>query len=184
VPRPESGHGSAHITKPPLASILIPSLMGSTMFTIAALDLAVDLSGNDSLAREWYRAQPSLPLVTHFFFFVKAVMLPMMLLKAGWVSIPGVARRRPGCIFGCVPLFVMPLTLYLTARAATLAAAIGAEDAEAVDDELHAITRLHLLKCALLPLMPASALAEYVSISSSSARAARAGARVAAAKLD
>lgn len=157
-------------TAPPLASILIPVFLGSVMLSFAVVDLAVDLSGRGRLAREWYGMQPDLPLVSHWFRFVGMFMIPMLAAKVLLISVPGAARGTPGCMWGCAPLVVLPTVFYLTFHAAVLAKNIAGKESASFDEEWAALTRLHALKCAVLPLMPASALGEYLGKSRAAAR--------------
>ena len=77
-------------------SVVMPCLMGGTMFALGAVDLGVDLSGNAPLLAAWYAAQPSLPLVSHWMRYLLPPLSLLLLLKLVAKSLPGAIARKVG----------------------------------------------------------------------------------------
>ena len=139
-------------------SVVMPCLMGGTMFALGAVDLGVDLSGNAPLLTAWYTAQPSLPIVSHWMRYMLPPLSLLLLLKLMVKSLPGAIARRPGALAGCAPFVLVPLLIASSVRAkGILAASKFKPDAEA----LSTVTALHALRLVGSCLMVVSGVTEY-----------------------
>eukprot|EP00964_Phaeocystis_antarctica_P019687 scaffold10862_cov63-Phaeocystis_antarctica.AAC.6 len=143
---------------PPVMSVVMPCLMGGTMFALGAVDLGVDLSGNAPLLTAWYAAQPSLPVVSHWMRYMLPPLSLLLLLKLMVKSLPGAIARKPGALAGCAPFVLVPLLIASSVKAkGILAASEFKPDAEA----LSTVTALHALRLVGSCLMVVSGVTEY-----------------------
>ena len=139
-------------------SVVMPCLMGGTMFALGAVDLGVDLAGNLPLLAAWYAAQPSLPLVSHWMTYLLPPLSLLLLLKISVKSLPGAIAGKPGALAGCAPLLLVPLLIASSVRAnGILAGSDFKPDAEA----LSTVTALHALRLVGSSLMVMSGVTEY-----------------------
>jgi hypothetical protein len=169
------------MSSPPLATIVVPCMLGAIMLTLAAIDLGVDLTSDSALIAAWYGAAP-IPVVKHFFKFVLMPALPLLTLKILLKSIPGALKGIPGSLAGCVPLVVLPTVIALTivaknaldpalaARAAVLAGKRAPATVDVDAAVLAHVTLLHAVKVVVSLTMPASAVSEYVLASAHAKR--------------
>ena len=97
---------------PPLPTLIIPCVLGTFMFTLALIDLAVDLTG-DGAHRGVVRPLP-LPIVKHFLMYVLPLLLLGLLAKTALKSVPGVLKGTAGCGYACGPVLLIPVVIALT----------------------------------------------------------------------
>ena len=145
-------------------SVVMPCLVGGTMFALGAVDLGVDLSGNAPLLAAWYAAQPSLPLVSHWMRYLLPPLSLLLLLKLMAKPLPGAIARKVGG--GKILKFKLTLNLkfpppnLITSSVKAkgiLAASEFKPDAEA----LSTVTALHALRLVGSCLMIVSGVTEY-----------------------
>ena len=144
---------------PPTPSIVVPLVVGTFMGTPGAIDLAVDLHGDAALLAGWHRHSEDLSFVRHFRRFALPLLLPLLLGKVLFVSLPAAKRGEAGAFAGCAPLVLLPLIIGLTIRARMLLESAGFEPSA---DALAHLTTLHAARLCLSVMMPASAAREYV----------------------
>ena len=143
---------------PPVMSIVMPCVMGGTMFALDAVDLGVDLSGNPQLLAAWYAAQPSLPLVSHWMRYCLPPLFLLLLLKLFAKSLPGAIARKPGAFAGCAPLLLLPLLIGSSVRATCI---LKAAEFKPGSEALATVTALHALRLVGRCLMVVSGVTEY-----------------------
>ena len=134
---------------PPLPTLIIPCVLGTFMFTLALIDLAVDLTGDGALIVAWCGPSP-LPIVKHFLMYVLPLLLLGLLAKTALKSVPGVLKGTAGCGYACGPVLLIPVVIALTvaAKAALDPELATFSSRDPIDaDVLAWVTQLHALKC-------------------------------------
>ena len=151
-------------TMPPLPTLIIPCVLGTFMFTLALIDLAVDLTGDGALIVAWYGASP-LPIVKHFLMYVLPLLLLGLLAKTALKSVPGVLKGTAGCGYACGPVLLIPVVIALTvaAKAALDPELATFSSRDPIDAGVLAwVTQLHALKCLVSPAIMACGITEYI----------------------
>ena len=147
---------------PPLPSIVMPLLIGTWLFTLGIVDLAVDTSGDPALFSAWYGAADTLPIISHFFQRVLPVMLIGMLAKLLLKSVPAALKGRPGGLPGCAPLLLLPLIIFTSVKAkGTIESTKYRSELRPSVEQLALVTQLHMARAGLSICMTASGIAEY-----------------------
>ena len=162
---------------PPLATIVMPLLVGTWLTTLGIVDLAIDLSEDGSLLFSWYNAADTLPIISTFFQRVLPVLLIGLLGKCLLKSVPAAFARKPGGLVGCAPLVLLPVIIFTTLRAKALLSEVPVTryrmDIRA--DELAEATRLHMLRTYMGLSMLVCAIFEYAQVQGAAVAALKGG---------
>ena len=125
--------------------------------TLGAVDLAIDLSGNSQLLHEWYSANSTLPILSHFQRFVLPLAMVGLLAKIVGKVIPGVRAGDVGATFGLAPLVLIPAIIVVSVRAKKL---LQASQFQPDAADLQYVTRLHAVRSFLSLLMLGGGISE------------------------